>query len=171
MQVRQMTRRRRRLTQNNARITRESSLVKARTQLRLRAHVADNEHLGSSRPKNRQKTGSVKFGDVALFNANARPGSGFSSQTGPSRDTPVAHFAGTRIFPPTLRFYERECQEKIVLRRAEGARELVSAFSPCHALCQWVVTKYLGICSDPRPDHTHFSPLAAWLWPTSGKRL
>ncbi len=67
-------------------------------------------------------------------------------------------------------FYERECQEKIVLPRAEGARELVSAFSPCHALCQWVVTKYLGICSDRRPDHTHFSPLAARLWPTSGRR-
>jgi hypothetical protein len=26
---------------------------------------------------------------------------------------------------------------------SEAARELVSAFSPCHALCQWVVTKYL----------------------------
>jgi hypothetical protein len=70
---------------------------------------------------------------------------------------------GTRTNRSTLWFYERECQEKIVLPRAEGARELVSAFSPCHALCQWVMTKYLGICSDARPDHTHFSPLAARL--------
>ena len=45
--------------------------------------------------------------------------------------------SGTRRNRPTLPFYERECQEKIVLPRAEGARELVSAFSPCHALCQW----------------------------------
>src|SRR6266852_3387695 len=39
------------------------------------------------------------------------------------------------------------------------AEDWFSAFSPpCHALCQCVVTKYLGMCSDPQADHAHFSP-------------
>jgi hypothetical protein len=73
-----------------------------------------------------------------------------------------SHDPARRSFPSAKLlslFYERECQEKIFLHRAEVRRGLVSAFSPLSRVVPvrdddmpW------DLFRSPQADHAHFSP-------------
>ena len=74
MQAREVTQKRHRLTQNDARITRKITREKepgeCRLQPRLFPYVGENGAVWPSDQKRRAETGCGKFGEVALVNAN-----------------------------------------------------------------------------------------------------
>jgi len=70
--------------------------------VRRRAHVADNGRFDGAQPREEAETGSTKFGDVALFNANGAYRTAIFFSNWAIRDAPPPESAGTRTSGPTL---------------------------------------------------------------------